>query len=140
MSKDDFSKLTDDEIIAKIQKLSKLVEEHNKAYHDENRFVETDFERFEEKKQLKQLHEEADKRGLKIEENKPEKKGNVGLFGSSFGEDLVENNVGFTPTTRFARIAHKKRMLSLAKTYDLSDLEDFVAKTKRFLGRNKIII
>lgn len=52
---------------------------------------------------------------------------------SLFDDFFIGNNVGYKSNDRFAKITHKKKMLSLANALSLEEFQDFVDKTDRFL-------
>jgi DNA ligase (NAD+) len=48
--------------------------------------------------------------------------------------DSPTNRIGARPTSRFAKVRHAVPMLSLANAFSEQEVEDFVARIRRFLG------
>ncbi len=63
---------------------------------------------------------------IKLEKNFPYLKSSIS----------VDNLVGYEPSTKFEKIKHSKRMLSLSNAFDKNDMEDFLKKIKNFLNLN----
>ncbi|MDI9848166.1 NAD-dependent DNA ligase LigA [Rhodoblastus sp. 17X3] len=55
-------------------------------------------------------------------------------FPELAGEDSLSKKVGAAPAEKFAKITHAVPMLSLGNIFSDDELEDFVARVKRFLG------
>ncbi len=49
-------------------------------------------------------------------------------------EKSLSQRVGATPSEKFAKVRHKVPMLSLGNVFDDAEVEDFVARVRRFLG------
>ncbi len=56
------------------------------------------------------------------------------LFPALVDENSLSRKVGAAPAEKFAKIAHAVPMLSLGNIFSDEELEDFVARVKRFLG------
>ena len=54
-------------------------------------------------------------------------------FPELITEDSPSQTVGATPSSRFAKITHSVRMLSLGNVFDAEEVEEFVARVRRFL-------
>ena len=48
--------------------------------------------------------------------------------------DSPSERVGAAPADGFAKVTHARRMLSLANAFDAADVDEFVTRTRRFLG------
>jgi DNA ligase (NAD+) len=55
-------------------------------------------------------------------------------FPELVGEDSLSKKVGAAPAEKFAKITHAVPMLSLGNIFADDELEEFVARVKRFLG------
>ena len=108
--------------ITRIVELENKIEIYNKAYYDENKSLVSDYEYDLLKKELEQLRKQN---------NGSSQQGGVGLFGKM--DIPIEQQVGYRSNSKFAKIQHKKRMMSLANALTLEEFYDFVDKTKRFL-------
>ena len=114
---------------AKILDLETKIEKYNRAYYDENKSLISDYEYDLLKKELEKLRSEEQK--LKGNKNNEKEKKNVNLFGME--EIPVEQKVGYRSNSKFQKITHLKRMMSLANALTLEEFNDFIEKIKRFL-------
>jgi DNA ligase (NAD+) len=57
-----------------------------------------------------------------------------GQFPELADEDSLSRKVGAAPAEKFAKVAHAVPMLSLGNIFSDEELEEFVARVKRFLG------
>jgi DNA ligase (NAD+) len=55
-------------------------------------------------------------------------------FPELVSEDSLTQKVGAAPSEKFAKVRHKIPMLSLGNVFKDEDVEDFVARVRRFLG------
>lgn len=55
-------------------------------------------------------------------------------FPALKSSDSPTNAVGFTPSSRFAKVKHEIPMLSLSNAFDFDDVKQFIFKINRFLG------
>ena len=110
---------------SKISDLEAKIEKYNRAYYDENKSLVSDYEYDLLKKELEKLREQqkASNANKKI----------VNLFGDE--EIPIEQKVGYRSSSKFPKITHLKRMMSLANALTLEEFNDFVEKTNRFLKR-----
>ena len=102
---------------AEIERLEKKIEECNKAYYDENKSIISDYEYDLLKKRLQELRAQQPKKSA----------------GGLFGDIVVEDKIGYKVNSRFRKINHRKRMMSLANALTLEEFYDYVDKTNRFL-------
>lgn len=57
-------------------------------------------------------------------------------FSSLKRPDSPSNNIGAAPASGFGKITHAVRMLSLSNAFEDSDVDDFDASIRKFLGSN----
>ena len=101
------------DIEKKITILQQQIFKHDIAYHQKDSPIISDAKYDELKKEL-----------LWLEEQYPQYK---------IADDLFVG-VGAKPLADFAKITHKKQMLSLANAFSQKDIEDFMERINRFLG------
>ena len=121
----------DNKTADRILELEKKIERYNKAYYDENRSLISDYEYDLLKKELEKLRSQQLNNDDNVR-NAGDKSGVVfNLFGNF--ETPIEQKVGYRSNSKFAKITHKKKMMSLANALTLEEFYDFINKTKRFL-------
>lgn len=105
--------LTQSEAVAELERLARILAEANRAYHvnDAPEITDADYDR------LKQ-------RNAAIEARFP----NIKRY------DSPSENVGAPPSEGFAKVTHSVAMLSLANAFDESDVTDFDARIRKYLG------
>ena len=99
----------------RIAELEKKIEKYNKAYYDENKSLVSDYEYDLLKKELEHLRQKVN--------TKP----------TLFGDEFVEQKVGFRANGRFPKIVHKQKMMSLANALTREEFDDYVERVKRLL-------
>jgi DNA ligase (NAD+) len=99
-----------------IEKIREQLEKYNYFYYENNESLVSDIEYDKLMKKLEKLEKEYPEYRL---ENSP--------------TQVVGGGVS---STKFSKVIHKKPMLSLANTYNLSDLGDFDKRVKRVLDAN----
>ena len=99
----------------RIVELEKKIEKYNKAYYDENKSLVSDYEYDLLKKELEHLRQQVN--------TKP----------TLFGDEFVEQKVGFRANGRFPKIVHKQKMMSLANALTREEFDDYVERVKRLL-------
>ena len=99
----------------RIAELEKKIEKYNKAYYDENKSLVRDYEYDLLKKELEHLRQKV--------KTKP----------TLFGDEVVEQKVGFRANGRFPKIVHKQKMMSLANALTREEFDDYVERVKRLL-------
>lgn len=107
----------------KIKELRERIERYNNYYYNENKSLISDLEYDNLLKELEEL------------EKKEVKTGNLSLFQDSSPTQTPGAKVS---GNKFQKVTHKKRMLSLANTYNLKDLEDFNKRLERILLKDGI--
>jgi DNA ligase (NAD+) len=108
--------LSEDEARAELERLHKLIEEADLAYHQRDQPEITDA-----------AYDELKRRYLALESAFPELK----------RSDSVAQRVGAAPAEGFAKVRHAVPMLSLAKAYTDQDVIDFVERGHRFFKGEK---
>ena len=99
----------------RIAELEKKIEKYNKAYYDDNKSLVSDYEYDLLKKELEHLRQQVN--------TKP----------TLFGDEFVEQKVGFRANGRFPKIVHKQKMMSLANALTREEFDDYVERVKRLL-------
>jgi len=94
-------------------KKTKLLEEYNKFYYDNDAPIVSD-----------QKYDDLKKKIIKLEKNNS--------FLKKYSS--VNSSVGFKPSLKFVKIKHAKPMLSLANAFNIGDVEDFIKKIKNYLN------
>ena len=117
--------MQNDNIEAEIKELEQQIEKYNKAYYDDNVSLISDYEYDLLKKKLEKLRDNY---------GKQHKQSSLNLFGE---EIPIEQTVGYRSSSKFAKITHKKRMMSLANALTVEEFYDFIDKTNRFLKVNE---
>ena len=105
--------LTEAEAQAELDRLAGLLDKANRAYYQADAPVMPDAE-----------FDALKRRNAAIEERFPKLK----------RPDSPTEQVGAPPAEAFGKIRHAVRMLSLANAFDDSDLRDFDARIRRYLG------
>lgn len=107
----------DEKFIKKrLKDLAKLIKNHNILYHQKDKPKITDFE-----------YDEYIKENNLLEKEFPHL-----VLGNS-----PNNLVGSPPSSKFKKIEHKSKMLSLANAFNEKDLKDFVQRIRKFLNLDK---
>ncbi|HEX3349410.1 MAG TPA: NAD-dependent DNA ligase LigA [Acetobacteraceae bacterium] len=106
--------LTEAEAAAELERLAAEIAQHDRAYHEHDAPVITDAE-----------YDALRRRNAEIEAHFP------GLVRA----DSPSRRVGAAPASGFAKIRHRVPMLSLDNAFDAADFSEFVARARRFLGR-----
>ena len=94
-------------------KKTKLLEEYNKFYYDNDAPIVSD-----------QKYDDLKKKIIKLEKNNS--------FLKKYSS--INESVGFKPSLKFVKIKHAKPMLSLANAFNIGDVEDFIKKIKNYLN------
>ena len=113
MSQDFDLPQTEDEAAAELERLSRLIKEYDRAYHERDSPVVTD----------------AEYDALRLRNNAIE-----AAFPSLIRLDSPSLRVGGAPSGGFGKIRHSVPMLSLDNAFDAGDFTDFVDRARRFLG------
>ena len=101
--------MQNDNIEAEIKELEQQIEKYNKAYYDDNVSLISDYEYDLLKKKLEKLRDNY---------GKQHKQSSLNLFGE---EIPIEQTVGYRSSSKFAKITHKKRMMSLANALTVEE-------------------
>lgn len=104
--------LTQAEAKQELERLSKIIEFHNKQYYEKNSPSISDAE-----------YDKLFQRQLKIEKFFPQ------LVTSNSPTQTISPVV-----SKFAKVTHSKPMLSLGNAFNKQDVEDFIEKLQRFLN------
>lgn len=107
--------LTQKEAADELMRLGRLIEYHNIQYYQKNAPEITDAE-----------YDKLFHRYLKIEQ----------LFPLLSKADSPTKTIA-SGNAKFAKVTHKKPMLSLANAFDKQDIEDFIQRIQRFIGDNR---
>ena len=107
----------EDNIIKNYLKKLKLLERYNKFYFEKDSPVVSDKQYDDLKKDIVKL-----------------KKNNS--FLKKHGS--IDKNVGFKPSSKFAKIKHAKPMLSLANAFNITDINDFIKKINNYLNNKNL--
>lgn len=105
--------LTLDQAALELERLAAEIAQHDRHYHQDDapRISDADYDALKH-------------RNLEIEARYPE------LVRS----DSPSGRVGHTPSEKFSKYTHSVPMLSLDNAFSQEDVEDFVARIRRFLG------
>ncbi|MEO0611830.1 MAG: NAD-dependent DNA ligase LigA [Pseudomonadota bacterium] len=104
--------LTEEDAKAELLRLAKTLADADKAYHGDDAPVMIDAD-----------YDALRRRNLLIEER----------FPKLVRDDSPSKKVGAPPSTRFEKVTHAAPMLSLDNAFDDGDVQDFVARVRRFL-------
>ena len=108
----------DNKIIEELAFLKDEIAKHDKLYYQEDSPQITDAQY----DQLRQRLEEIEKQYPELlTSNSPTQK------------------IGSTPSNKFNKVKHSRKMLSLANAFSQEDIEDFISRVKRFLGQEEDI-
>ncbi len=107
------------EILKKYKENIKLIDKHNRLYHNEDAPLISDFE-----------YDELKKETILLEKNNK--------FLSKYNS--VSDQVGTAPNNKFKKVKHLKPMLSLSNAFDVNDISDFTNKINNFLNLKKQVI
>lgn len=105
-------KLTRQEAVKELERLSALIDDHDRRYYQEDQPAITD----------------ADYDALRMRNEQIEKR-----FPDLVRPDTPSRKVGAKPLEKFAKVKHRVPMLSLANAFSEEEVRDFVARVKRFL-------
>ncbi|MEL6380338.1 MAG: NAD-dependent DNA ligase LigA [Pseudomonadota bacterium] len=104
--------LTEDEAKTELARLAETIAQADKAYHGDDTPVMIDAD-----------YDALRRRNMLIEER----------FPKLVRDDSPSKRVGAPPSTRFEKVTHAAPMLSLDNAFDEGDVQDFVARVRRFL-------
>ncbi|MEL6791507.1 MAG: NAD-dependent DNA ligase LigA [Pseudomonadota bacterium] len=104
--------LTEEDAKAELLRLATTLADADKAYHGDDAPVMIDAD-----------YDALRRRNLLIEER----------FPKLVRDDSPSKKVGAPPSTRFEKVTHAAPMLSLDNAFDDGDVQDFVARVRRFL-------
>jgi len=105
--------IKENDIIKNYLEKVKLIQEHNKSYHDKDSPDISD-----------QKFDELKKETLKLEKNY--------LFLKKYKS--INDKIGYKPSSKFNKIKHSKPMLSLANAFNEIDIKDFQKKINNYLN------
>ncbi|WP_299686880.1 NAD-dependent DNA ligase LigA [uncultured Tateyamaria sp.] len=111
----DIDALTADQAAQELERLSKLLDAANRAYHTEDAPEISDAE-----------YDHLKRRNAAIEERFPNLK----------RSDSPSEQVGAAPADGFSKVTHAVAMLSLGNAFDDSDVADFDGRVRKYLGLN----
>ena len=105
--------IKENDIIKNYLEKVKLIQEHNKSYHDKDSPDISD-----------QKFDELKKETLKLEKNY--------RFLKKYKS--INDKIGYKPSSKFNKIKHSKPMLSLANAFNEIDIKDFQKKINNYLN------
>ena len=105
--------LSEAEAMAELERLAKEIAKHDEAYHGQDAPLISDSD-----------YDILRRRSEDIEARFPKLK----------RADSPSQRVGTTPNTGFSKVTHEVPMLSLGNAFSEQDVEDFVARIRRFLN------
>ncbi|MBU0887291.1 MAG: NAD-dependent DNA ligase LigA [Alphaproteobacteria bacterium] len=106
-------KLTPEQAVRELERLAAEIARHNALYYQKDTPEISDA-----------AYDALFQRNQAIEAHFPE----------LIREDSPSQLVGAAPSSAFAKVAHARPMLSLANAFDAGDVDDFVARIRRFLS------
>ena len=107
------SDLTDDQAALELQRLALVLSQANQAYHrDDSPSIDD------------ASYDQLKRRNAQIEQRFPHLK----------RSDSPSDQVGAKPKEGFGKIRHRQPMLSLANAFEVQEVENFVARLKKFLN------
>ncbi|MCR9130535.1 MAG: NAD-dependent DNA ligase LigA [Alphaproteobacteria bacterium] len=109
----DVEALSEAEAAAELERLAKEIAKHDKAYYEKDAPKISDA-----------AYDQLRQRNAAIEERFPQLKRN----------DSPSERVGAKPSEQFAEVRHAVPMLSLGNAFSDEDVEDFIARIRRFLN------
>jgi len=109
----DVEALSEAEVAAELERLAKEIARHDKAYYEKDAPKISDA-----------AYDQLRQRNAAIEERFPELK----------RDDSPSDRVGAKPSEQFAEVRHAVPMLSLGNAFSNDDVEDFIARIRRFLN------
>ncbi len=107
------AKLTEEQAAGELQRLAKLIAEHDKRYYQQDAPTVSDAE-----------YDALRQRNAEIEAR----------FPKLIRKDSPSKRIGAAPTGRFKKVRHAVPMLSLDNAFSEQDVIDFVSRIRRFLG------
>ncbi len=109
----DAAELSRDEAAAELQRLAQAIAYHDERYHGRDAPELTDAE-----------YDALRRRNDAIEAR----------FPDLMRDDSPSRRIGAAPSAGFAKVTHAAPMLSLGNAFDATDVVDFYARVRRFLG------
>jgi DNA ligase (NAD+) len=113
MAEQAIGELSEAEAANRLMRLAKEIARHDKLYHDRDTPEISDAE-----------YDALVRENRELEER----------FPHLVRADSPSNRLGAAPTTALAKVTHARRMLSLDNGFSAEEVEDFVARAKRFLN------